>query len=311
MGVQLAAEAAGTDRTVGTGQSADGATGQSYGTEMRITMTSTIRQWFAAASPARKRQQIGKASTADQASPIEAHERDAVSWYLTQAQAFEKSKVDAAEEKARTADRRSVLSAVVALVAVSGMGSLGLLKRSNPPAVLRVDSSTGKVDVLPTTANGHVTFSEKTDRHDLHTYVELRESYDWETISDTHAAVMFMSDDHEKEAYDALVRGPAGPLKLLKDQARVIARVGSITFVGSTAQVFFSRQLIPLNSAAKRLDPAYWIATVAFERVDVPEKKDQQDIDPDGFRCTSYEVTRDWSRAPADALSPAASGGAS
>ena len=86
--------------------------------------------------------------------------------------------------------------------------------------------------MLPTTANGHVTFSEKTDRADLHRYVELRESYDWETISDMHAAVMFMSDDHEKEAYDALVRGPAAPLKLLKDQARVIATVGSITFVG-------------------------------------------------------------------------------
>jgi len=311
MGMQLAAEAAGADRTVGTGQSADGATGQSHGAEMRITMTSTIRQWFAAASPARQRQQIGKASMADQTTPIETHERDAVSWYLKQAQAFEKSKVEAAEEKARIADRRSVLSAVVSLAAVSGMGALGLLKRPNPPAVLRVDSSTGKVDVLPTTANGHVTFSEKTDRHDLHTYVELRESYDWETISDTHAAVMFMSDDHEKDAYDALVRGPAGPLKLLKDQARIIARVGSITFVGSTAQVFFSRQLIPLNQAAKRPDPTYWIATVAFERVDVPEKKDQQDIDPDGFRCTSYEVTRDWSRAPADVSSPAATGGAS
>jgi type IV secretion system protein VirB8 len=45
--------------------------------------------------------------------------------------------------------------------------------------------------------------------------------------------------------------------------------------------------------------------------VDVPEKKDQQDIDPDGFRCTSYEITRDWSRAPADVSSPAATGGAS
>ena len=181
------------------------------------------------------------------------------------------------------------------------MGALGLLKRPNPPAVLRVDSSTGKVDVLPTTANGHVTFSEKTDRADLHRYVELRESYDWETISDTHAAVMFMSDDHEKEAYDGLVRGPVGPLKLLKDQARVIAHVGSITFADPTAQVFFSRQLVPLNPAAKRPDPTYWIATVAFERVNVPEKQDQQDLNADGFRCTSYEVTRDWTRAPADA----------
>ncbi|MFL9996497.1 type IV secretion system protein [Paraburkholderia sediminicola] len=280
-------------------------------------MASTIRQWFASATPARKRKVSPDESTTRAGAPVsgvESGERDAVSWYLKQAQAFEKSKVEAAEEKARIADRRSVLLGVVALAAVSGMGALGLLKRPNPPAVLRVDSSTGKVDVLPTTANGHVTFSQKTDRADLHRYVELRESYDWETISDWHAAVMFMSDDHEKEAYDGLVRGPAGPLKLLKDQARVIARAGPITFVGSTAQVFFSRQLLWLNAAVKRPDPTYWIATVAFERVDVPEKQDQQDINADGFRCTSYEVTRDWSRASADASTPAtqaAAGGAS
>jgi type IV secretion system protein VirB8 len=277
-------------------------------------MASTIRQWFASGANARKRKGNPTGSTTRADAPVsgvESGERDAVSWYLKQAQAFEKSKVEAAEEKARIADRRSVLMGVVALAAVSGMGALGLLKRPNPPAVLRVNDTTGKVDVLPTTANGHVTFSQKTDRRDLHTYVELRESYDWETISDTHAAVMFMSDDHEKEAYDGLVRGPVGPLKLLKDQARVIARVGSITFVGATAQVFFSRQLVPLNPAAKRPDPTYWIATVAFERVNVPEKQDQQDINADGFRCTSYEVTRDWSRAPADASSPAATGGAS
>ncbi|SEF12975.1 type IV secretion system protein VirB8 [Burkholderia sp. WP9] len=278
-------------------------------------MASTIRQWFASATPARKRKgsPAGSTTSADASvSGAESGERDAVSWYLKQAQAFEKSKVQSAEEKARIADRRSVLLGMVALAAVSGMGILGLLKRPNPPAVLRVDASTGKVDVLPTTANGHVTFSEKTDRADLHRYVELRENYDWETISDTHAAVMFMSADHEKEAYDGLVRGPVGPLKLLKDQARVIARVGSITFVGSTAQVFFSRQLVPLNPAAKRPDPTYWIATVAFERVNVPEKQDQQDLNADGFRCTSYEVTRDWTRAPADAApasAPEAAGG--
>ncbi|RKE23905.1 type IV secretion system protein VirB8 [Paraburkholderia sp. BL23I1N1] len=274
-------------------------------------MTSTIRQWFAGGSQARKRRKGGETPLAVQAaghvgslaSGIDAGERDAVAWYLKQAQAFERSKVEAAEEKARIADRRSLLSGGVALAAVFGMGVLGLLKRPNPPAVLRVNDTNGNVDVLPTTATGHVTFTEKTDRADLRRYVEMREGYDWETISDTHAAVMFMSDDHEKEIYDTFLQGPTGPLKLLKDQARVLARVGSITFVGSTAQVFCSRQLIPLNPAVKRPDPTWWIATVAFERVDVPEKKDQQDIDPDGFRCTSYEVTRDWTRAPADAPS--------
>ncbi|MEM5312496.1 type IV secretion system protein [Paraburkholderia sp. JHI869] len=269
-------------------------------------MVSAIRQWFAAGAGSRSRN-CARTPTASTAlgeavgKVVDQSQRDALSWYLDQAREFEKSKVEAVEEKARIADRRSVLSGGIALAAVFGMAALGFLKRPNPPAILRVNDTTGKVDVLPTTANGHVSFTEKTDRADLRRYVEMRESYDWETISDMHGAVMFMSDDHEKDAYDALVRGPAGPLKLLRDQARVIARVGSITFVASTAQVFFSRQLIPLNTAAKRPDPTYWIATVAFTRVDVPEKQDQQDIDPDGFRCTSYEVTRDYTRAPADA----------
>ncbi|MEM5386706.1 type IV secretion system protein [Paraburkholderia phymatum] len=275
-------------------------------------MPALIRQWFAAATTGRRRLPVSApAVTTEQLqAKVTADERDAVMWYLKQAQDFERSKVQAAEEKARIADRRSILSGGIALAAVFGMGALGLLKRPNPPAVLRVNDVTGKVDVLPTTANGRVSFTEKTDRHDLHTYVELRESYDWETIQDAHSAVMLMSADQEKSAYDTFIRGPSGPLKMLKDKWRVIAKVGSITFVGSTAQVFFSRQAIPLNVAVRRPDPTYWIATVAFARVNVPEKQDEQDIDPDGFRCTSYTVTRDWTRAPADATPDGAASGA-
>ena len=263
-------------------------------------MPAIIRQWFAAGSGRRQRAAtVPPASAQPEQNAVGAADHDPSSWYLQQAREFEKSKVDAANEKAKIADRRSKLFGVVALAAVFGMGALGILKRPNPPAVLRVNDTNGKVDLLPTTATGHVTFTEKTDRADLHRYVEMRESYDWETIQDMHDAVMVMSDDHEKDQYDALVRGPASPLKLLKDQARVIAKVGSITFVNTTAQVFFSRSLIPLNAGASRPEPTYWIATIAFTRVDVPEKADAQDVDPDGFRVTSYTVTRDWSRAPA------------
>ncbi len=274
-------------------------------------MPAMIKQWLCVAMPARRRKRAVTPAAGPERppAPVPADQRDAVAWYLQQAREFERSKVQAADEKARIADRRSILSGGIALAAVFGMGGLGLLKRPNPPAVLRVNDLTGKVDVLPTTANGHVSFTEKTDRHDLHVYVEMRESYDWETINDVHAAVMLMSDDHEKTVYDTFIRGPSGPLKVLKDQWRVLAKVGSITFVGSTAQVFFSRQAIPLNAAVHRPDPTYWIATVAFARADVPEKQDEQDIDPDGFRCTSYTVTRDWTRAPADAAPDGAASG--
>jgi type IV secretion system protein VirB8 len=220
-------------------------------------------------------------------------------WYLEQAKTFEKSKIDSQKRQVVIAWRVGIAGAVFAVIALIGMVSLVVLKRPNPPAVLRVDNSTGKVDVLPTAANGHVTWDQKNDRADLRRYVEARESYDWETVSDFHQEVMVMSDGHEKSLYDTFIRGAQSPLKVLKDQARIIAKVGVITFVGDTAQVFYSRRVVLMNSGMKAPATEYWVATIAYKHVDVPENTDDQDVDPTGFRVTSYTVNRDWSRDPA------------
>ena len=226
--------------------------------------------------------------------------RDPSNWYLMQAREFEKSKIEMSFRQVAVADRRFKVMAAITLAAILGMAALAILKRPNPPAVLRVDNATGKVDVLPTTA-GRVTFGEKADRADLRKYVEMRESYDWETVQDMYNAVTLMSNDHEKDQYDQLVRSKSSPMAILKDQARVIAKVGVITFVGETAQVFFSKTLIPLNSGMQRPEPTYWVATISYRHDSIPEKTDAQDIDPTGFRVTSYTVDRDMSRAPASA----------
>ncbi len=231
-------------------------------------------------------------------------QRGSANWYLLQAKEFEKSKVEASNQRAVLADRRSRWFGAIALVAVIAAGAQNVLKRPNPPAVLRVDNTTGTVTVLPTTA-GKVTFGEKADRADLTRYVQMRESYDWETLSDMYDAVRIMSDDHEKDMYDALVRGPQAPLKILKEQARVIAKVGAITFVGDTAQVFFSKALVPLTPGVTRPEPTYWVATIYYTHVSVPEHTDAQDVDPTGFRATSYTVARDYTRAPADTAAAA------
>lgn len=271
-------------------------------------MLATIKQRFAGG--ALRKRSISSATETGQggATHADLEDRDPSNWYLLQAKDFEKSKVDAAHDQAKRADQRTKYLAVITLAAVIGIGALGVLKRPNPPAVLRVDSATGKVDVLPTTA-GHVTFGEKSDRADLRRYVEMREGYDWETLSDMYNAVRVMSNDHEKDMYDSLVRGPQAPLKILKDQARVIAKVGVITFVGTTAQVFFSRTLIPLNQGVGRPEPTYWVATIDYRHDDIPENTDAQDVDPTAFRVTSYTVTRDWTRAPADVAVPATASG--
>lgn len=96
--------------------------------------------------------------------------------------------------------------------------------------------------------NGEMPFTEVQDRADLRRYVEMRESYDWETIQDMYDTVKLMTADKEQENYVALFQKDTAPQKILKNQVRVVAKVGAITFVGSTAQVFFSKTIKPMST---------------------------------------------------------------
>jgi type IV secretion system protein VirB8 len=169
-------------------------------------------------------------------------------WYLNQAMLFEKSKQDSQKRITQLALRGAAGALVVAAVSIVGSSALVLLKRPNPPAVLRVNTANGVTDVLEIAPDSQMTYTEQQARADLRRYVEMRESYDWETIQDLYDTVKLMSADQERDVCMKLFSLPNAPQKVLKDQYRIVAHVGAITFVGSTAQVFFSKKLIPLGS---------------------------------------------------------------
>jgi type IV secretion system protein VirB8 len=227
-------------------------------------------------------------------------------WYLKQAMLFEKSKQDSQKRITQLALRGAVGALVVAAVSIVGSSALVLLKRPNPPAVLRVNTVNGVTDVLDVATEGHMSFTEAQDRADLRRYVEMRESYDWETIQDLFNSVKLMSAEQERDVYVKLFALPNAPQKVLKDQYRIVARVGPITFVGSTAQVFFSKKLIPLGSG-QQPKTEYWVATISYRHEQIPEKRSELDVNPNGFRVTSFAVDRDWTRSTdATAAAPAA-----
>jgi type IV secretion system protein VirB8 len=248
-----------------------------------------------------RRKTLAAAGAADSATAKLPTALDAAKWYLDQALGFEKSKQDLQAAQAKLAWRVAGGAMLLAAVSILGASGLVLLKRPNPPAVLRDNTVTGQVDVLDVVAEGKVPFGEKEDRADLRRYVEMRESYDWETIQDMFDTVKLMSADKERDAYVSLYSVPNAPQKVLKDQYRIVSRVGAITFVGSTAQVFFSKKLIPL-SAGGQPKTEYWVATIAYRHDRLPERGSELESDPTGFRVTSYTVDRDWTRVPDTSL---------
>ena len=246
------------------------------------------------------------AETANTAATKEPAAIEMGKWYLKQAMLFEKSKQDSQKRITQLALRGAIGALVVAAVSIVGSSALVLLKRSNPPAVLRVNTVNGVTDVLDVATEGHMSFTEAQDRADLRRYVEMRESYDWETIQDLFNSVKLMSAEQERDVYVKLFALPNAPQKVLKDQYRIVARVGPITFVGSTAQVFFSKKLIPLGSG-QQPKTEYWVATISYRHEQIPEKRSELDVNPNGFRVTSFTVDRDWTRSTdATAAAPAA-----
>lgn len=229
--------------------------------------------------------------------PAAASPSQLTKWYLKEAQRFEQSKLDAQKQMTRLALWAAAGGVVIGVAGLLSAAALVMVKRPNPPAVLRVSETTGTVDVLGVVRDGKVDFGEKTDRADLRRYVEMRESYDWETIQSMFDTVMNMTADGERDQYNHLVTQPNAPVKVLKNEARVIARVGAITFVGTTAQVFFSKELVPLSGAAAR-KTEYWVATIAYRHDNLPERGSKLESNPTGFKVISYTVDRDWTRTP-------------
>ncbi|EKS9798979.1 type IV secretion system protein [Burkholderia cepacia] len=232
-------------------------------------------------------------------------------WYLEQALGFERSKQDALKQTTKFAIRVAVGGGLIGLFGLLGGGALVQLKRPNPPALIRTNDTSGTTDVIGVIRNGEMPFTEVQDRADLRRYVEMRESYDWETIQDMYDTVKLMTADKEQENYVALFQKDTAPQKILKNQVRVVAKVGAITFVGSTAQVFFSKTIKPMSTVQDSQNgmrpqkTEYWVATISYRHDNLPESGMELERDPTGFRVTSYNVDRDWTRSDAMPVVPA------
>ena len=231
----------------------------------------------------------------------EADPREMARTYFKEALAFEKSKQKLQETTTRLAWRVAGGAMFIALVSLLGSACLVQLKKPAPPVIIRDNTATGDVQVIDVAHSGTVTFGELEARAALRNYVKLREQYDWYTIQDDYDTVMLMSAPHEQERYASIYNRKNSPQNVLTDKYRVKVEPGAITFVGSTAQVFFSKKIISLSTqgSAASTPPKteYWVATITYEMGELPTKSNEQVLNPTGFRATSYSLDRDWTRS--------------
>jgi type IV secretion system protein VirB8 len=162
--------------------------------------------------------------------------------------------------------------------------------KTNTPYVLRVDNATGHVEILTTLRESESSYGEVVDSYFLNQYVLNREGYDYNTLQNAYNTTALLSDPEVQREYYALFEGAQARDTVLKDRAKIIVQIRSITPTpeSGTAVVRFSTQTKHSNGSIEPLQN--WIATTSYTYKDAIMSSTDRRINPLGFQVTSYRI---------------------
>jgi type IV secretion system protein VirB8 len=171
------------------------------------------------------------------------------------------------------------------------------LKRVEP-LLIRVNSTTGVVDVVPVYA-GSTALPQAVTRYFLTHYVTVCERFDFATAeSDYQECGAFQTAQGNEKWYARWnPNNPASPLNLYKDGSTVRAEVSAVSFfkrangITDLAQVRYRTVKQPAGGGTP--DVTDWIATVEYAYVKPSGDPKTREWNPLGFKIVDFETERE------------------
>lgn len=218
--------------------------------------------------------------------------------YLQEARSWETDKVRESERSEKIAWRVAAASCATAFAAVMAVAALMPLKTVEP-YVIRVDNSTGIVDVVEALTDGETNYDEAMNKYFTQWYVRYREGYSKELTEDYYYNVGIMSSSLEQQRYYQFFNpnNPLSPLKVYGDYAKVKIRIKSTSFINPT--VALVRYTKEVERGLDKPAVTHWAATLTFKYTKAPMAEKDRAINPLGFQVVEY-------RNDPDALAPEA-----
>lgn len=209
--------------------------------------------------------------------------------YLKSSNTFHASLVERAERSEKRAWRFSYASMVITLMAVGAVCGLTPLKELIPYTI-RVNNNTGFTDIVyPKEYGGNQTMEQIDDQYWLALYVRAREGYNWYSVKSMYGFVQLTSTADVFASYKNMMTSDKSPVKLLKNKGEIDIVASPPVFINGTAQVRFTKRI--LSSEGKEsndIKPTHWIALISYDYAMPIKTKEQQQINPHGFRVLSY-----------------------
>ena len=161
------------------------------------------------------------------------------------------------------------------------------------PFLIRVDRTTGVVDVVPT-YQGHATLSQAVTRYFLIHYISVCERFNYATAESDYEECGAFQTPQENEAWYARWNpgNPASPLNAHKDGSTVSVRIEDVSFfkrasgIQNLAQVRYVTTVREGSGAAGT--EAHWIATLEYAYGKPSSNPTERLFNPLGFKVVSF-----------------------
>jgi len=207
--------------------------------------------------------------------------------YFDEAKSWNADRVRSAERSRTLAWTAAAGASLVAIAAVGAVAALTPLKTVEP-YVVRVDRSTGAVDVVSALkTSSPVSYEEAVTKHFLAQYVRAREGWLAPAAEANFRQVSIMSTPAEQQRWSDAFRpaNPQSPQVLYGTAGEALVSIRAISFVSDgVANVRFHRTV----RVGQTADESDWIATVAFTYTKAPMGEADRLRNPLGFQVVSY-----------------------
>jgi type IV secretion system protein VirB8 len=216
----------------------------------------------------------------------------AIQEYFREAQSWDADRAEQCRRSARAAWWMAGAGWLCAVAAALALALLMPLKRVDP-FLVRVDNSTGIVDVVPVFA-GRATQEEAVTRYFLTHYLSVCERFNFATAESDYEECGAFHSAQRNQIWYALwtATNPLSPLNLHKDGSSVRVQVNSVSFftrasgLSDLAQVRYLKALRQGSGAAESV--THWVATIQYGYGEPAKDPKTRRWNPLGFKVIDF-----------------------
>lgn len=185
----------------------------------------------------------------------------------------------------------AIISVFITLLSILAVLALTPLKTVEP-YVIRVDNTTGMVDILTTLDEKQITQNEALDKHFIGQYIKAREGYFFDMLNQDYVFTQLLSSPEVAESYRAIYSGENSRDSRLGSWTKVEVNILSIVLGESngiktaTARV----NLKSTNKNSKEESLSTKVITLSYNYLLNEMQEKNRILNPLGFKVLTYRI---------------------